>query len=69
MKYEPKDFFRGILETKKPCPHCEHPPEPMPQGMCVLNRNLMMVIGPQGVHLDCPVHPEGHHIFGPQVTC
>jgi hypothetical protein len=23
-----------------------------------------MVIPPEGVHLDCPAHPEGHHIFG-----
>ena len=23
-----------------------------------------MVIPPEGVHLDCPAHPEGHHVFG-----
>jgi len=25
-----------------------------------------MVIPPEGVHLSCPVHPEGHHVFGSQ---
>jgi len=28
----------------------------------------MMVIPPQGIHLSCPVHPEGHHIYGSPVT-
>jgi hypothetical protein len=23
-----------------------------------------MVIPPEGIHLSCPVHPEGHHIYG-----
>jgi len=27
-----------------------------------------MVIPPGGVHLECPVHPEGHHVFGHQVV-
>jgi hypothetical protein len=24
----------------------------------------MIVIPPEGIHLPCPVHPEGHHIYG-----
>lgn len=36
---------------------------------CVLNTPLYMVIPPDGVHLSCPAHPEGHHVFGNQVTC
>jgi hypothetical protein len=24
-----------------------------------------MVIPPEGCHLTCPAHPEGHHVFGP----
>jgi hypothetical protein len=27
-----------------------------------------MVIPPEGVHLDCPAHPEGHHVFGSGIT-
>jgi hypothetical protein len=50
------------------CLSCTRP-RPLPTAIgCVLEKPLMMVIPPQGVHLDCPVHLEGHHIFGPQVT-
>lgn len=68
IKYEPGDFKLGYLKTTHSCPHCERPPMPSPVG-CVLGKPLMIAIPPQGVHLSCPVHPEGHHIFGPQVTC
>jgi hypothetical protein len=27
-----------------------------------------MVIPPEGVHISCPVHPEGHHIYGSGIT-
>lgn len=51
------------------CPHCR-PQEPQPDlSQCCLNKPLMMVIPPGGVHLSCPVHPEGHHIHGQQVRC
>lgn len=65
MKFEPKTFERGIAKT--PCPYCEHPPDPFRDSQCVLNKPLHMVIPPQGAHLSCPVHPDGHHIFGSQV--
>ena len=56
--------------TKK-CPFCDperKPFDPFRESRCVLNQPLMMVIPPGGVHLECPVHSEGHHVFGPQVT-
>lgn len=51
------------------CPFCDRPVDPWRESQCVLNQPLMMVIPPGGVHLDCPVHPAGHHIFGNQITC
>ena len=53
------------------CPFCDpaRPKrDPWKESQCVLNKPLFMVIPPGGVHLSCPVHPEGHHVFGPQVT-
>lgn len=35
---------------------------------CILNQPLMMVIPPDGVHLSCNAHPEGHHVFGSQMS-
>ncbi len=53
-----------------PCPHCPpHRRYPRPPLLeCSLRKPLWMVIPPGGVHIPCPVHPGGHHIFGPQVT-
>jgi hypothetical protein len=51
------------------CPFCHpknKPLDPWRESQCVMHKPLMMVIPPGGVHLDCPVHPEGHHIHGPQ---
>ena len=53
-----------------PCPWC--PPKdrrPWRGTECILNKPLWMVIPPEGVHLSCPVHPGGHHVFGANVTC
>lgn len=69
MKHVPTAFEYGKIETIAPCPHCAQPqPFSFPDSQCVLNKPLMMLIPPQGVHLSCPVHPGGHHVFGPQVT-
>lgn len=52
-----------------PC-GCPQPwPNPRNNIRCILNQPLMMVIGPEGVHLSCPAHPAGHHIYGTQITC
>src|ERR1700675_1387454 len=54
------------------CPYC--PPtepeiDPYDGRECTLNKPLWMVIPAEGIHLHCPVHPEGHHIYGNQITC
>jgi hypothetical protein len=53
------------------CPHNKRPYEdeidPWKEAQCTLRKPLWMVIPPEGVHLDCPVHPEGHHVYGPRV--
>jgi hypothetical protein len=52
------------------CPFCDKdfkPIDPWRESQCVLNKPLWMVIPPGGVHLECPVHPEGHHVFGSPV--
>jgi hypothetical protein len=43
-------------------------PSTLPYG-CTLNQPLFMVIPPEGIHLDCPVHRLGHHIRGKRVVC
>lgn len=51
------------------CPFCPPNGNPkIPVFDCVLNKPLWMVIPPQGIHLPCPAHHEGHHIHGPTVT-
>jgi hypothetical protein len=59
---------------KKPrCPYPNCPEndkeDPWDTRECVLNKPLWMVIPAEGIHLACPVHPEGHHIYGTQITC
>jgi hypothetical protein len=51
------------------CPFCKPGQclDPWRSGQCTLNKPLWMVIPLEGVHLDCPVHPEGHHVFGSAV--
>ena len=56
---------------RKKCPFCDpnfKPRDPWRGAQCVLNKPLFMVIPPEGVHLECPVHPERHHVFGPGIT-
>lgn len=49
----------------KNCPYCgKQKSDPWREAQCVLNKPLMMAIPPEGVHLSCPVHPDGHHVFG-----
>jgi hypothetical protein len=60
------------MKRPRRCPYC--PPtepeiDPYDNRECVLNKPLWMVIPAEGVHLHCPVHPEGHHIYGNQITC
>ena len=52
----------GIGSNIQPC-GCPAPYNPGGLG-CVLNQPLMMVIPPEGVHLNCPAHSGGHHIYG-----
>jgi len=58
--------FGYISDEKLPC-GCRKP-WAVPNIQCVLNKPLMMVIPPDGAHLSCPAHAEGHHVFGSQVT-
>ena len=51
------------------CPPDKQPRDPWKESQCVLNKPIWMVIPPEGIHLSCPVHPEGHHIYGTQITC
>jgi hypothetical protein len=60
------------MYRKPRCPYC--PPtepeiDPYDGRECSLNKPLWMVIPAEGIHLHCPVHPEGHHIYGNQITC
>ena len=54
---------------ERPCPWCPPKRRPWPDDYaeCTLGKPLWMVIPPEGAHISCPVHPEGHHIFGPNV--
>lgn len=48
-----------------PCPFC--PPnkrDPWAEAQCILGKPIWMVIPPEGIHMPCPAHPEGHHVFG-----
>jgi hypothetical protein len=58
-------------------PRCPHPgcpsnqepyTDPWDGRECTLYKPLWMVIPPEGVHISCPVHPEGHHIYGSGIT-
>lgn len=37
--------------------------EDPPNRPCALSQPLMMVVGPDGFVLPCPVHPEGHFLL------
>jgi hypothetical protein len=53
--------------AKLPC-GCPKPWRIPKHPQCVLNKPLYMVIPPEGIHLSCPAHSEGHHVFGSQVS-
>src|SRR5271157_2470442 len=62
---------RPITPHERKCPFCDpnyKPRDPFRESRCVLNQPLFMVIPPGGVHLSCPIHPEGHHVFGPEIS-
>lgn len=78
-KLDFEEYQRAIEEYQKTkdrecpqcaprCPWCDHSRRPWNGQRCTLNQPLMMVIPPEGVHLDCPVHSAGHHIFGSGVS-
>ena len=61
------------MKRSKRCPHpnCPVPerPDPRELSQCTLNKPIWIVIPPGGhIHLDCPVHPEGHIVYGPDIT-
>ena len=51
-----------------PC-GCPAPWPPNDSQQCVLNKPMGIVIGPKGIHLSCPAHPAGHHIYGQSGWC
>ena len=77
---EPKDFhsFKEYCEhfypvdkfPRKRCPHpnCPENDKPYSFERCVLNDPIWISI-PAGehIHLTCPVHPQGHILYGPNI--
>jgi hypothetical protein len=57
--------------SKRRCPHPDCPipfEDPWPKQECTLHKPIWISIPPgEHIHLDCPVHPEGHIIYGPRV--
>lgn len=41
---------------------------PWQQSQCTMNKPLLLVIPPGGIHVACPIHGS-HFLVGPQVTC
>ena len=70
MYINPK--HKGPRKPRCPHPNCPSNKEPWIDpwegSQCTLNKPIWMVIPPEGVHISCPVHPEGHHIYGSPVT-
>ncbi len=62
-------MFNKKPDANDSCPFCEEGDvHPFPdETECVLNKPIFMVIPPQGVHLPCPAHPKGHHVYGPRI--
>ena len=65
------------INSKLKHPRCPHPGcpsneepwvDPWEASQCTLVKPLWMVIPPEGTHISCPVHPEGHHIYGSGIT-
>ena len=61
---------KNLKQRKPRCPHPNCPSnqepwiDPWEESQCTLTKPLWMVIPPEGVHISCPVHSEGHHIPG-----
>jgi hypothetical protein len=57
---------------RRPCPHpgCPIPyRDPWRESQCVLNKPLGLYIPPgEHIHLECPVHPQGHVLYGSPIT-
>jgi hypothetical protein len=70
MYINPK--YPGRRTPRCPHPNCPSNQEPWTDpweaAQCTLNKPIWMVIPPEGVHISCPVHPEGHHIYGSPIT-
>ena len=67
-EYGNTDFNRADYVSPEPSDTmpcgCPRPWKPESVYDCVLGKPLMMVIPPEGIHLSCPVHPAGHHVYG-----
>jgi hypothetical protein len=70
-------MYRQPKNARKRTPRCPYPNcpaneepyiDPWEAAQCTLNKPLWIVIPPEGIHLSCPVHPEGHHIYGHGIT-
>ena len=68
MYFSPFPYPFPSPRPPRRCPWCPPRPPRLPLAECSLHKPLWMVIPPGGVHISCPVHPNGHHIFGSQVT-
>ena len=63
--------LRERKSRKCPHPNCPVPEQPDPWELrqCTLNKPIWISIPAGGhIHLTCPVHPEGHIIYGPNIT-
>lgn len=63
------NFEKVKVVYRSECPGCKGVTPPVNFSRCVLNRPLMISVPPEGMHISCPAHPEGHHLYGTQVTC
>ncbi len=70
-------MYKELKRKHQRQPRCPHPGcpsnqepwiDPWEESQCTLNKPLWMVIPPEGVHISCPAHPEGHHIYGSSIT-
>jgi hypothetical protein len=57
---------------RRPCPHPDCPipfRDPWRESQCVLNKPIGIYIPPgEHIHLECPVHPGGHVMYGSPIT-
>ena len=51
------------------CPGPEYDDEIRKAQFCVLNKPMLLYIPSNShAHVNCPVHPEGHTLFGSNIT-